>query len=66
MAILEKPVHKETCAQLRLLLRLCAVQLESENNGISKVLAVIAGGYFRQDEGLISQTELSLTVNHKL
>lgn len=57
MAVLEKPVHKETCAQLRLLLRLCArQQLESpEAAAISQVLAVIAGAYFRQDELLILQ-----------
>ena len=57
MAILEKPVHKETCAQLRLLLRLCSMQQQPEIAAISNVLAVIAGGYFRQDEGLIIQTD---------
>ena len=57
MAVLEKPVHKETCAQLRLLLRLCAQQrLDTpEAAAISQVLAVIAGAYFRQDELLILQ-----------
>ncbi|KAK9844908.1 hypothetical protein WJX74_008551 [Apatococcus lobatus] len=57
MAVLEKPVHKETCAQLRLLLRLCSQQQSegAEVAAVSQVLAVIAGAFFRQDESLILQ-----------
>ena len=57
MAVLEKPVHKETCAQLRLLLRLCSQHQSSDPAAaaVSQVLAVVAGAYFRQDEMLILQ-----------
>lgn len=56
-AVLEKPLAMGTAAALRDLLRYCAEQRPqlAEEQARLQLLVALAGGYFRQDEGLAAR-----------